>query len=321
MQSPKFVRRFLLTLAPPVLVLGAALLTFHSLAERLPDPLAAHVGPSGRTDSYLSGPQLLSVFSFPLSAISLLCLGMFVVARRNPHAQRFLVMTSFAVGGLHAAIFAVVMTANLDVADARTVVFGWWTLPLPLLAAVLSGALGYALAGKVVLPKRDDPLPADAPRLELAEGERVSWSHTMTSRLPLVGATVMVVAALALGFTVSWHAAIIIVPALLLVLTASVRITVDGNGLSVRSALLRRPRKQIALEQIKLVRVRTVDPFRDFGGWGYRHRGGASGVVLRAGDALVVELDNDIDFVVTVDDADTAAALLNSLAERARTRD
>ncbi|SDN53820.1 hypothetical protein [Allokutzneria albata] len=224
MPSPKFARRLLLTLAPPVLVLGAAFLTWHALAERMPEPLAANVGPSGRANSHLSGSGLLSVFSFPPAVISLLCLALLLMARRNPPAQRFLVLTSFAVSGMHAALFAAVVAANLDVADAKSVTFGWWTFPLTLLVAALSGALGYALAGEVVIPKR---------------------------------------------------------------------ITVDAKGLTVYSAPLR---KRIALDEVKLARARS-------------------------GTTLVVELDNGTEYVVTVDDADSAATQLNSLAERARTRD
>ena len=91
--------------------------------------------------------------------------------------------------------------------------------------------------------------------------------------------------------------------------------------MSVRSSLISRPRKRIKLSEITVVHVKEIRPFRNFGGWGYRFNGVASGVVLRAGDAVVVELTNGTEFVVTVDDAHTAAALLNSLAERARTKD
>ncbi|GAA3029785.1 hypothetical protein GCM10020000_03060 [Streptomyces olivoverticillatus] len=57
---------------------------------------------------------------------------------------------------------------------------------------------------------------------------------------------------------------------------------------------------------------------RDFGGWGYRARPGASGIVLRSGDAISARLTTGSEFVVTVDDAATAAALLNTLADRER---
>ena len=57
----------------------------------------------------------------------------------------------------------------------------------------------------------------------------------------------------------------------------------------------------------------------EFGGWGYRvGRGGRVGVVLRTGEALQVQRTGGRAFVVTVDDAATGAALLNTLAARSR---
>ena len=62
-----------------------------------------------------------------------------------------------------------------------------------------------------------------------------------------------------------------------------------------------------------------VSPFAEFGGWGYRvGRGGRVGIVLRSGPALQVERTGGRSLVVTVDDAATGAALLNTLAARAR---
>jgi len=69
--------------------------------------------------------------------------------------------------------------------------------------------------------------------------------------------------------------------------------------------------------------VIRVDPFRDFGGWGWRAGRSApgqsrSGVVTRKGEALLVERTGGRRFVVTTDDAATAAALLNTVAARSR---
>ena len=72
---------------------------------------------------------------------------------------------------------------------------------------------------------------------------------------------------------------------------------------------------------MELVRadVRDVRPFREFGGWGWRvGRGGRVGVVLRAGESLLVERTGGRSVVVTVDGARAAAGLVNSLADRSR---
>jgi hypothetical protein len=48
-------------------------------------------------------------------------------------------------------------------------------------------------------------------------------------------------------------------------------------------------------------------------------RGDRTAVVLRSGEALQLDLADGSRFLATVDDAATAAALVNTLAERART--
>ena len=92
----------------------------------------------------------------------------------------------------------------------------------------------------------------------------------------------------------------------------------DGTGLTVR-LLIRRPRIQVPLDEIIEAEVVTVRPIAEFGGWGLRiGAAGRAGVVLRSGPALQVTRTSGRAFVVTVDDAQTGAALLNTLAARAR---
>lgn len=60
-----------------------------------------------------------------------------------------------------------------------------------------------------------------------------------------------------------------------------------------------------------------VSPVREFGGWGRRIAlDGRSGYLTRAGEALVVHRVGAPDFLVTVERADEAAAVLNTLASR-----
>lgn len=57
----------------------------------------------------------------------------------------------------------------------------------------------------------------------------------------------------------------------------------------------------------------TVNPMGDFGGWGLRLSvDGRVGVVLRTGEALQITRRKGRPFVVTVDDAETAAAVLSA---------
>jgi hypothetical protein len=95
------------------------------------------------------------------------------------------------------------------------------------------------------------------------------------------------------------------------------RVRVSAEGLRVRS-VLGWPTTRIRLESIEKAEVVTVSPFAEFGGWGWRIAvDGRRGIVLRTGQALQVVHGGGRVFVVTVDDAATAAGLLNALRERA----
>ncbi|MGA5063489.1 hypothetical protein ACPB9E_06840 [Streptomyces exfoliatus] len=85
------------------------------------------------------------------------------------------------------------------------------------------------------------------------------------------------------------------------------------------ASLVPRPRVRVPLAEVAGATVRELDTtavLRDFGGWGYRVRADRTGVVLHTGEALVVRRGSGREFAVTVPDAATAAALLNTLAER-----
>lgn len=64
---------------------------------------------------------------------------------------------------------------------------------------------------------------------------------------------------------------------------------------------------------------RDIRPL-EYGGWGYRVRPRSTAVVLRGGQALALRPAGGREFAVTVDDADTAAALLNTLADQRRSQ-
>lgn len=100
---------------------------------------------------------------------------------------------------------------------------------------------------------------------------------------------------------------------------ARVRVTVDRRGVTVRPSFVSRPRVRVPLDEVAGASVRELDTaavLADYGGWGYRVRAGRTGVVLHSGEALVVRRESGREFAVTVPDAHTAAALLNTLAER-----
>ncbi len=210
-----------------------------------------------------------------------------------------------------------------DARDAPSVV-----LPLAVGAGagLLAGVAGWFAQPNVVTSGGSGTATRAVSALDLVPGERVIWARTTAmSSVAMVGLTTGN-AALAVGTIALWvtgSPAWWVMLATTLVLLGLVfavfvfRVRVDRGGLTVRSAL-GLPSFGVPLNDIAEVRVTTVRPMAEFGGWGIRlGLDGRFGVVLRTGEALQVARRNGRVFIVTVDDAATAAALLEALAGQA----
>jgi hypothetical protein len=92
-----------------------------------------------------------------------------------------------------------------------------------------------------------------------------------------------------------------------------------ADGLTVRG-ILGRPRVHVPAARILHAEASPhVSPQQYVEGHGWHTSMGATrGVVVREGGALVVDRQAEVPFVVTVDDAATAAALLNKMTDRVR---
>lgn len=310
----------LLGLVLPLALLGAAVTLALSWRADLPDPVAVHFDGGGTVDGYGS----LTSFAVGLPAvIAATVVALWLVAvllGRDASTRRWSVGTTVFLGWMGSAITVGSLAGQRGLTDARRAGdIG------PVLAVALLGGAALGVVAALLVP-RDTRRPSDGPvtagsRIALGGDERAVWTRDVRSPLSIVvgGAACLGTAALALADREPWMLA---VPALLLLVTAgsaSFTATVDARGLAVRSAL-GLPRFHVPLDEVEGVRETTVEPFREFGGWGYRvGRDGRFGVVLRRGSAIEVERTGGRTFVVTVDDAGTGAALLATLAERHRT--
>ncbi|MFB7586409.1 DUF1648 domain-containing protein [Streptomyces sp. NPDC056169] len=303
---------------PFVLALAVHLLLLARRRDELPAELATHFSFRGEADGWTGTTAYVLI----TTALFLgLATGAALIVRR-----RFL-WTAWATAGFAGGLFVQVLRANL-VDDADAVVFAAGTgLGLALVVAVVTGVAGWALTALVP----DEPEKgvesgeaaegaAGGPRLPLAAGEAAGWSKDTGSRALTVLAVLVLASAPAVLLVATWPGAligllglVIGVPGLAL---ARVRVVVDRHGLTVRSALVPRPRVRVPLDAVEGASVREIDAVADFGGWGYRVRAHRTGVVLRSGEALVVRRGSGREFAVTVPDARTAAALLNTLVER-----
>ncbi|WP_431046158.1 DUF1648 domain-containing protein [Streptomyces sp. P1-3] len=298
----------------------AALVAFAALRDRLPDPVATHFSADGGADGFSGRDGFLGTVLGVLLGAGVVFGVLTYASRTAPSAQRVLAASGCAVAALLATAFGATAWANAAADGAAVATLPGWLMAVVLAAAAAGGGLGWLLAGADPRPSGSVPAPSPAaPRLALAEGEVVTWTRTVGSRvLPPAGVAIAAAGA-AIGLAVSWGPGFALlgggVPMALL---TGARVTVDRRGVTVAPLLLPRPRMTVPLERIEEATAREVRALRDFGGWGYRVRPGAGGVILRSGGALSMRLAHGSEFVVTVDDAHTAAALLNALAARER---
>ncbi|WP_055549641.1 hypothetical protein [Streptomyces sp. NBRC 110028] len=314
-------RRAAIVALPFVLAWAAVLAAFAVLRDRLPDPLASHVGPGGQADGFTG----LGAF-LPVVTTLLLLSGLLAAAaahrswRTGLGAWRMLLATGYGTAAMLAYDFVALLGANADAARAADVTFPLWHLAVSLAVAGAVGWAGWLLAGRGPAPA-GEPDAAAGSRLPLAEGEAAVWTHSVGSPvLAVVGAGCtllgVVLAAVTAAAAVTAEA-VLIAAGVISVALCRCRVIADRRGLSVAPWFAPRPRLRIPLERIEKATSREAHAL-GLGGWGYRIQPGRRALVLRSGDALFLRLVTGKEFVVTVDDAATAAALLNTLIERGR---
>ncbi|MCT4354747.1 hypothetical protein M5362_16585 [Streptomyces sp. Je 1-79] len=295
---------------PFLLALALHLTLFGLWGDRLPDPLATHFSTDGRADGWTG----LAAFAVVGSGLLLgLGTGWTLLVRRGA------LWGAWLTAGATGTLLILLVRDNLDASDAARVVS-----PLTNLAVAAGAGGALALAGWALarLVPQDAPavpgvLEPSSPMLPLGPGEAAGWSRGTGSRPMTAMGAVLVVAGLLLLLAAPWPVALVLGASGLLVLgLAQARVTVDRRGLTLRPALLPRPRMRIPLDRVESASAREIDALGEFGGWGYRVRAHRSGLVLRSGEALVVRREGGREFAVSVPDAGTAAALLNALVAR-----
>jgi hypothetical protein len=315
-------RTALLIAGVPVLVgvLGVAVLL--AIRSSLPDPVATHWDNSG-PDGFTA--RSWAVLPVLLGAVSGLVLGSVIgwYGRREPAARRLAAGLAAGTSVFVTAIAVGSLWEQRGLADAA----GAPGIGGVLVAALAAGLLA-GVAAAVAVPG-DPPGSAVASgrltgaRLPLAPGERAVWS-AWAGTPPAVLVAIPAVVLLPTAVTVALGTAPVFLLLLLVLVVAvlegslAARVWVDQRGLTVRSPF-GWPAYTIPLAEIAAVAVTEVSPLRDYGGWGWRiGRRGRPGVVFRSGAALEVTRGDGRRFVVTVDGAAEAAALLTTLTDQVR---
>ncbi|MGV9312919.1 hypothetical protein ACWDR0_12075 [Streptomyces sp. NPDC003691] len=320
-RAARLRRRCVLAL-PPVAAAAVFLAVFASVRNGLPDQLATHAGGDGGADGFTGrGAFVLTALAsfFGLGSLFAVTARFTSDLRQATAAPRLLLATGAGTIAVIAYITVMLLLANSGVTDPAAVRFEAWQLAAAGATGLAAGALAWFAAGPDPAGA-DREIPADGSvRLPLRPGEQIAWTRTATGPGLLTAGGITVAGLTALGAFAGWWLLAVALPlGLLFAATGRVRVTADARGLTVTPAGLRAPLVHVPLAEISAAAVSPVSAVRDFGGWGYRARAGARGVILRSGDALAVSKASGGTFLVTVDDARTAAATLNTLADRAR---
>ncbi|MFG2681633.1 hypothetical protein [Streptomyces sp. NPDC048392] len=144
------------------------------------------------------------------------------------------------------------------------------------------------------------------------------WHRSVTSGWMLATGAVTTVGLLVVAVLVGAHRPLalwlLIIPAAFLA-TGAVTVTVSPSGVTASSVLLPFLRRRFPLGRIESATARWTRP-TEIGGWGYRWNAGLSAVSLREGDALWITCTDKTRFVITVDDAETAAVLIGQMLDQ-----
>lgn len=323
-------------LIAPLMLLALSLAVTLAWVPQLPDPIAIHW--SGSSPDGFAPRWTAPLLPLMGAALVALMSGTALIVHRGPEARltgggivrdesgravwsvtaRFLGAVSLGLGAMMATLSvgtAWVQRGLSDAADAPGI--GGWALLAFALQAVAS-VLGWFLQPKVEVPE-PRMLPLD--ETPIAPSENVAWlgavSMARSGRIVLGSCLALLAVLAVVTLALDELGGGIVLASLVLVLLAvsssmAFRVRVNRQGLRVRS-LIGWPNTFVPLAEIEKVEPVDIDPFGEFGGWGWRYGfDGRRGVVMRKGEALQVTYGGK-KFVVTVDGAAEAAAVLEGL--------
>lgn len=314
-------RTYVLAAVPPLAAAAASAAALLSLD--LPPRVAVHWGPTGvdRVGGVgdLIAPMLIGVVLITATMVAVL----FAKTRgaATTGFVRAIVGTTVLVGVSLALSILATGVAQLGVDDPTIVdgsaVLGWTGIGLLVAVAAASGAI--LLVPKVAPSDVETGGAVEA--MDLGPTERASWTRTVVVSPVAVGILAATVIGTCVVVLISGAPALVLlVPTVLFAAVFALlawRVRVDGSGLVARS-VLGLPLIRVPLATVTGARAIEVNPIRDFGGWGLRFGNLGWGIIMRSGPAIAIDRAKRSPFVVTVDDAETAASLLAALARRAQ---
>ncbi|MDE0545789.1 DUF1648 domain-containing protein [Microbacterium sp. C7(2022)] len=319
------LRRFILVaLVIPAVVAGVGTAVQVIAVPGLGETVAVHWNAAGDPDGFAPAwTQPLMTVGIGFGVPALIALPALPGLRRGAGGPtyRLLGATATWTSIFVVTIFTWTTLAQTGGASADAVAIGR-ILVSALLIALAAGIGAWfaqpAVAARPLHARSVAPLPIEAH--EHAVWVKVStmtpvamWALWASAALLLLAGGLMVIQQAEAGWIVAIVGVVMVVA---VGATTTFRVAVTEAGMRVRS-VWGVPRFGVAAADVQQVQVIEVNPMGEFGGWGVRAAPGRLGVVLRSGEAIKVTRRGGKSLLVTVDDAATGAALLESYARRA----
>lgn len=305
----------------PLGVAAAGALVLRNWRAQLPDPIATHWNLDGTADGFAGLPATIALVLGFGALFAALGFGLARAAAADPALTRAVAATVTGTVAFVTTLIVLATGSQRGLADAAAAAPPGTSL----LAALGVGlALGAAAAA---IPRWSrgpaTPPAAEAPRIPVGTDDLVVWTRSVATgnvTTSVLVAAIGLVAAMGVLTRLWILLGLAVLLAVLVAATCSIRVTVDARGVTV-AGMFGWPHLHTRLGDIASASVTDVAPLRHFGGYGYRMAvfgplRGARGFVLRGGPALVLHRRDGARTLVVVDDAATAAGLVNSLVER-----
>ena len=303
---------------------GGSLLVW-SMRDQLPEVVAIHWGADGRADGF----QRLSE-TYVTNAGMIATISLFLVVLGGVMKQaRFIGPVAAGTAVFMAVLMygSIISQRGLTGDEVRRSFSGSEMLLGLVLGIGVGAGLGFAFRKRRVPGEQPVAVQvgADSPRLLVEDDVTLAWTgRTNVPRVVWIilgaSAVVTLIPAVISALAGSWQMVLtmVVLAALTMGIGASMAadVTIDARGVRVRG-LGFIPWITVPLDRIAGASVTKVSPMGEFGGWGLRVGfNGDKGFVTANGPAIRINQGSDPDVLITIADAEAAAAVINTLVSR-----
>lgn len=300
-----------------VLLAATAVPIVVFLTPGLPERLVMHWGPTGQPNDWASKTGYAAISSGAIVVVSALLLGKGLALHRTVRRDIASLTAGMAIWLAGLSSWAAVGQRNGGTPSIGvSLVIG---VPLAVLAGL--GIRWLSRDSQTEL-RHPEPMPDSVPLRTIEPGLKISWAGPLpVSRGAILFMVATGVIFIVWGIIAPEMQLYMIIVGLVVLLPAAMMafssLQIDERGVRLRS--LGWTWLTLPLSQIDYADVAVVHSLGDYGGWGWRYSlDGRRGLILKDGPGLVIKDLASSDLVITLEDADTAAGLINGLLARER---